>query len=102
MIYAYEHVGVAEHEGLIKVGYTTRAVEERVREQNLTACTRYKILGQWSAMRNDGTSFTDKNAVHPILRKAHISNPEGEWFRCSLEDVERAVRSAQAGSLTML
>ena len=102
MIYAYEHVGVAEHEGLIKVGYTTREVSERVKEQNLTTCTRYRILGQWSAMRNDGTSFTDKNAVHPILRNAHITNPEGEWFRCSLEEVERAVLSAQAGSMTML
>lgn len=102
MIYAFEHVGVAEHEGLIKVGYTTRSVEERVKEQNLTARTHYRILGQWSAMRNDGSSFTDKNAVHPILRRAHIQNPEGEWFRCTLKDVERAVRSAQEGSDTML
>ena len=101
-IYAYEHVGVAGHEGLIKVGYTTRSVEERVKEQNLTSRTRYRILGQWSAMRNDGSSFTDKNAVHPILRSAHILNPEGEWFRCTLKEVERAVRSAQEGSNTML
>ena len=101
-IYAYEHIGVAEHEGLIKVGYTTRDVEERVREQNQTACTRYRILGQWSAMRKDGSTFTDKNAVHPILRRAHVPNPEGEWFRCTLAQVEQAVRSAQEGSDTML
>lgn len=101
-IYAYEHLGVKEHEGMIKVGYTTRDVVERVKEQNLTACTRYRILGQWSAMRNDGTSFTDKSAVHPLLRNAGIANPEGEWFLCRLADVERAVRSAQEGSATML
>lgn len=101
-IYAYEHIGVAEHEGLIKVGYTTRDVAERVKEQNQTACTRYRILGQWSAMRNDGSAFTDKNAVHPILRRAHVPNPEGEWFRCTLAQVEQAVRSAQEGSLKML
>lgn len=101
-IYAYEHLGVKEHEGMIKVGYTTRDVVERVKEQNLTACTRYRILGQWSAMRNDGTTFTDKSAVHPLLRNAGIANPEGEWFVCRLADVERAVRSAQEGSATML
>lgn len=101
-IYAYEHIGVAGHEGLIKVGYTTRSVEERVKEQNLTSRTRYRILGQWSAMRHDGTTFTDKNAVHPILRSAHIANPEGEWFRCTLAQVAQAVRSAQMGSSTLL
>lgn len=101
-IYAYEHLGVKEHEGMIKVGYTTRDVAERVKEQNLTACTHYRILGQWSAMRNDGTTFTDKSAVHPLLRNAGIANPEGEWFVCRLADVERAVRSAQEGSATML
>ncbi len=102
MIYAYEHIGVAGHEGLIKVGYTTRSVEERVKEQNLTSRTRYRILGRWSAMRHDGTTFTDKNAVHPILRSAHIANPEGEWFRCTLAQVAQAVRSAQMGSNTLL
>lgn len=25
MIYAYEHIGVAEHKGLVKVGNTTRS-----------------------------------------------------------------------------
>ena len=36
MIYAYEHVGIPSHAGWLKVGYTTRDVETRVREQNLT------------------------------------------------------------------
>ena len=96
-IYAYEHVGVADHEGLIKVGYTTRSVEERVKEQNLTSRTRYRILGQWRAMRNDGTSFTDKSAVHPLLRKARFANPEGEWFVCKLSDVESQREGATVG-----
>lgn len=101
MIYAYEHIGVAGHEGLIKVGYTTRSVEERVKEQNLTSRTRYRILGQWPAMRNDGSSFTD-DAVHQLLRHAHVPNPEGEWFVCDIATVDKAVRSAQVGSDTML
>ena len=52
-MYAYEHVGVPEHEGAIKVGYTTRTAEERIGEQNRTAGLRYKILRQWSAMRDE-------------------------------------------------
>ena len=36
MIYAYEHVGVPTHSGWLKVGYTTRDVETRVKEQNQT------------------------------------------------------------------
>ena len=33
-IYAYEHIGVPAHKGMLKVGYTTRDVETRVKEQN--------------------------------------------------------------------
>ena len=32
-IYAYELVGVPDHEGLIKVEFTVRDVEERIKEQ---------------------------------------------------------------------
>jgi len=35
-IYAYEHIGVSAHKGMLKVGYTTRDVETRVKEQNKT------------------------------------------------------------------
>lgn len=36
-IYAYEFKGVASHQGYIKVGYTERDVETRVKEQVHTA-----------------------------------------------------------------
>lgn len=101
LVYAYEHVGVPEHEGAIKVGYTTRTAEERIGEQNRTAGLRYKILRQWSAMRNDGTAFND-HTVHALLKKAHVPHLGGEWFRCDLRIVEQAVQSAQLGSDTML
>ena len=101
IVYAYEHVGVPEHEGAIKVGYTTRTAEERIAEQNRTAQLKYRILRQWTAMRADGTSFTD-HTVHRLLDAAHVPNLGGEWYRCSLQTVERAVCSAQMGSDTML
>lgn len=100
-IYVYEHIGIPEHEGWLKVGYTVRSAETRVAEQNQTAATRYRIVRVWPAMRNDGSSFTD-DAVHQLLRHAHVPNPEGEWFVCDIATVDKAVRSAQVGSDTML
>ncbi len=101
IVYAYEHTGVPSHNGCIKVGYTTRDADSRIAEQNRTAQVRYKLLRVWPAMRADGTSFTDHD-VHRLLDAAHYPNVGGEWYRCRLADVERAVRSVQMGSDTML
>ena len=98
MIYAYKHVGVPAHERMLKVGYTTREVETRVREQNLTGNIPYEIVLKRPAMRKDGSSFTDK-LVHRILRKNHIQNPEGEWFVCDVKTVEKAIASAAEGKI---
>jgi hypothetical protein len=35
-VYAYELIGVASHRGYIKVGYTERDVDTRIREQTHT------------------------------------------------------------------
>ncbi len=100
-IYAYELPEVPSHRGLLKVGYTVRTAEERVAEQCRTAHLKYKIVLVRSAMKADGTSFDD-HAVHRVLRGAGFSNPEGEWFRCTVRDVERAIKAVRAGSETML
>ena len=34
LVYAYEHEGVPDHVGAIKVGYTTRTADVRIAEQN--------------------------------------------------------------------
>ena len=62
-IYAYEFVGVATHKGYIKVGYTERDVKTRIKEQVQTAAVQYHILGQWPAMKTDGSCFTDHAAL---------------------------------------
>ena len=59
IIYAYELIGVASHKGLLKVGYTTRDAEERIKEQLGTAKIKYKTVLIENAVRNDGTAFTD-------------------------------------------
>jgi len=100
-IYAYEHIGVPAHKGMLKVGYTTRDVETRVKEQNKTGNIQYRIVLARPAMRRDGTSFDD-HLIHSILRKDHVRNPEGEWFVCDEYKVERAIAAAIEGKNTMV
>jgi hypothetical protein len=101
VIYAYELTGVPERAGLLKVGYTTRNAETRVAEQCGTAHVPYKIRLVRAAMRHDGTSFDD-HTVHKLLRDSHIQNVDGEWFRCSVETVERAIAAVQNGNETFV
>ncbi len=95
-IYAYELVGVSTHEGQIKIGFTDRDAFTRVSEQLKTSAVKYRILFETSAKRNDGSSFTDKD-VHRLLKKKGLQNPEGEWFKCTVKDVESVVLSLKTG-----
>ena len=102
MIYAYEFKGVESHAGYIKVGYTERDVENRVKEQTHTAAVPYRILGFWSAMKNDGSCFTDHD-VHAVLkakgkRQLNSGEDRNEWFRCTLRDVQAAVTAVKTGT----
>jgi len=71
MIYAYSDNN-PQYSGLLKVGYTEKDVEKRVAYQYPTkrpdGFVAYNIALAESAMRNDGTCFTDHD-VHHILRK---------------------------------
>ena len=60
-IYAYKDTN-PNHDGLLKVGYTTRNVEVRVREQFPVIQPEerpYSIVFAESAVRDDGTVFLD-------------------------------------------
>lgn len=64
-IYAYEDTN-PQYVGLLKVGYTTLDVRTRVKQQYPTlrpGKLPYRIVLEESAMRNDGTCFTDHD-VH--------------------------------------
>lgn len=102
MIYAYEFVGVASHQGYIKIGYTERDVETRIKEQVHTAAVPYRILGQWSAMKTDGSCFTD-HEVHAVLKakgkkQLNAGEDRNEWFKCSIADVKAAIVAVQTGA----
>ena len=103
-IYAYELVNVPSHKGYIKVGFTDRDVETRVKEQLHTSGVPYKILLKESAMRPDGTCFTDRD-VHTILRrKGKLRLNEGtdknEWFACTTTDIISAINELRYGIVT--
>jgi hypothetical protein len=99
-IYAYEDTN-PQYAGLLKVGYTTVDAQSRVARQYPTlrpGKPPYRIVLEESAMRGDGSGFMDRD-VHRYLRIIGIKNPEGEWFRCRVEQVKAAVIAARTGQL---
>jgi hypothetical protein len=98
-IYAYELVGVDTHKGWIKIGFTDRDAQIRIKEQLGTAAIKYKIVFEESAMKRDGSSFTDRD-IHRLLRKKGIDNPEGEWFVCSLNELRHVIYEIKTGEHT--
>ena len=100
IIYAYSDT---RFPGMLKVGFTARSIEVRMKEHypTLVPGQSWKVKLMRPAMRKDGSVFSDK-AVHRVLRSAHIQNPEGEWFRCSTREVERAIEAVKNNETTML
>ena len=100
IIYAYSDT---RFPGMLKVGFTARSIEVRMKEHypTLVPGQSWKVKLIRPAMRKDGSVFSDK-AVHRVLRSAHIQNPEGEWFRCSTREVERAIEAVKNNETTML
>jgi hypothetical protein len=98
-IYAYEDTH-PQYAGLLKVGYTTIDVRQRVEQQYPTAKPGkppYRIVLDEPAMRNDGSVFSDHD-VHRRLRSVGIANPRGEWFRCTVADVRAAILAIRTGA----
>lgn len=95
-IYAYS-IGDKAHEGLLKVGQTTRDVKKRIAEQVKTAAIKnYKIELDESAEREDGTIFTDHQVRAALVRKG-FENPDLEWMRCSVKDVRTVITELRTG-----
>ncbi len=102
-IYVYRLIGVQSHKGYVKVGYTERNVETRIKEQIGASHVPYEILYTESAMTEDGSVFMDHD-VHAILerkgfRKLNISG-DNEWYNCSVADVKVAMLELKTGIRT--
>lgn len=97
IIYAYSD---PTYPGMLKVGYTTRTVEERMHEHYPTlrpgTAEPYKVELVDSAMYCDGGSFLDHD-VHRVLEKKGFKaikdrdDKKTEWFKCSIDDVQAAI-----------
>ena len=99
-IYAYEDTN-PQYRGLLKIGYTTVDAKSRVAQQYPTlrpGKPPYRIVLEESAMRNDGTTFIDHD-VHRHLRAAGVKNPDGEWFKCSVQQIKAAIIALQTGEM---
>ena len=105
IIYAYSD---PRYEGCLKVGYTSRPIEERMKEHYPTLLPNgqkpYTVVLTEPAMRDDGSVFMDHD-VHKVLeaRKIHKrKNPSGkktEWFKCTADDVRAAIVAVRTGHL---
>jgi hypothetical protein len=99
-IYAYEDSN-PQYAGLLKIGYTTKNAQERVAAQYPTARpgkAPYRIVFEASAMKNDGAVFDD-HAIHRYLRGMGVKNPHGEWFACTVKEVQAAVLAVKTGKV---
>jgi hypothetical protein len=95
-IYAYAIADTA-HDGLLKVGQTTRNVKQRIDEQLKTAAiTNYKIELDEDATRDDGSIITD-HAVRDALKCRGFANPQLEWMRCKVADVKTVLTELRSG-----
>lgn len=95
-IYAYR-IQSDSHQGQLKVGQTTKAVSERVKQQLQTAnITSYKIVVDESAEREDGTTFSDFE-VRNRLKEKGFEHIDLEWMRCEAEDVLTAIQELRQG-----
>ncbi|WP_418251526.1 DEAD/DEAH box helicase [Gallibacterium anatis] len=88
-IYAYSDV---RFPNMLKVGYTTRSVEERIAEQYpvKTPNQSYQIELNELAIRDDGSYFSDHD-VHHMLEQMKIKRDQGEWFHCDMATVQAAI-----------
>lgn len=95
-IYAYSIADKA-HEGLLKIGQTTRGVKRRVAEQLKTAAIKnYRIELDEPAERHDGTIFSDHELRAAIVKKG-FESVELEWVRCSVKDVKTVLTELRTG-----
>jgi hypothetical protein len=95
-VYAYSIADEA-HEGLLKVGQTTRDVKRRIAEQLKTAAIKnFRVELDESAERDDGAIFSDHEVRAALVRKG-FENTELEWMRCTVKDLKTVLTELRSG-----
>src|SRR6266436_2494478 len=97
-IYAY-FIDDEAHAGLLKVGQTTRDVNQRIAEQLKTpAIKNFRVELDESAERDDGGIFSDHEVRAALVRKG-FENIELEWMRCTVSDVKNVLTELRTGKI---
>ena len=97
-IYGYIDLVDINLKGWIKVGETLRDVEVRVKQQYPTKRPTgkpYKVIFAESSMRNDGSTFRDKDVLKLLEKKGF--QVESEWAKITLSDLIAAFKSLRDG-----
>ena len=95
-VYAYS-IDDKAHAGLLKIGQTSRNVQQRVAEQLRTAAIQnYRIEFDGDAVRDDGSIFSDHEVRAALVRKG-FENSMLEWVRCSLKDLKTVLTELRTG-----
>ena len=94
-IYAYTD---SRYPNCLKVGYTTKSVQERVKEQYPVKLPNqsYQIVLDENAVRDNGTFFRDSD-VHKLLLQKGVERIEGEWFQCDADTLKAVLLEAKTG-----
>ena len=97
IIYAYSD---SKYPNMLKVGFTARTIEERMKEHYPTLVPGeklpYKVELVESAMYFDGGNFMDHD-VHRVLenkgfyKQKDSDEKKTEWFKCSVDAVKAAI-----------
>lgn len=95
-VYAYSLDESKGHEGLLKVGQTSRETKIRVKEQTETVGVKYTIHVDELAVKENGEFFTD-HEVRGLLVEKGFGNPFGEWMNCSKEEVLSIINELRMG-----
>ena len=98
-IYAYKLPNDSSKEEQLKVGYTNRTAQVRIKEQIGATRSEYKIVLEEDAIRNDGSVFNDTGDLHPFLRKCGYKNPVGEWFVITVKQLKAALIAFRNGEV---
>ncbi len=106
-IYAYttkqykdaEWTGGKQGKGFLKIGYTEKDIEQRIWEQFPTKTPEvrpFEILLRDEAIDEKGDFFTD-HLIHSKLSEKGFRRVNGEWFECTVKDVENTILEIKKG-----
>ena len=99
--------GKRDGKGLLKVGYTDRDVNVRVKEainglkMPEKARQKYKVVLVAAAIADDGRVFDDYE-VHRKFKAKGIERQRGEFFECTVAELEAVLEEIKTGEKTTI